>query len=62
MMEFIIILLRNLLQIRAADISSDDTHNHFLVAMIKEDMMGPLFYMVQTEKGELMERIYILLL
>lgn len=51
MMEFIIILIRNLLQIRTQDVGSDDVHSHFLLAMIKEDLLGPLFYILQMEKG-----------
>lgn len=35
MMEFIIILIRNLLQIRTQEVGSDDVHSHFLLAMIK---------------------------
>lgn len=57
MMEFIVILLRNLLQYRNSDMGSDELHSHFLVAMLKEDMIGPLFFLIQMEKGELMGRI-----
>lgn len=62
MMEFIIILLRNLLQFRSSDVGSDELHSHFLLAILKEDMIGPLFYLIQMEKGELMNRIEIPLL
>lgn len=48
MMEFIIILIRNLLQIRSEDVATDSLHSHFLLAMVKEDMMGPLFYLLQN--------------
>lgn len=51
MMEFIIILIRNLLQIRKEDVGSDELHSHFLLAMVKEDLLGPLFYILQNEKG-----------
>ena len=50
MMEFIIILLRNLLQFRTTTIGPDEIHSHFLVALLKEDMLGPLFYLIQMEK------------
>lgn len=50
-MEFIIILVRNLLQIKNEEAGSNDLHSHFLLAMVKEDMLGPLFYILQHEKG-----------
>ena len=57
MMTFIIELIRNLLQYRVDDTYQDDLHSHFLVTLLKEDMMGPLLYMIQMEKGELLSRI-----
>ena len=57
MMEFVVILLRNLLQFRTSAVGSDELHSHFLVAMLKEDMIGPLFFLIQMEKGELLSRI-----
>lgn len=51
MMEFIVLLLRNLLQYRTSGVGPDELHSHFLVAMLKEDMIGPLFFLIQMEKG-----------
>ena len=47
MMEFIISILRNLLQFRTDMNHTDELHSHFLVSILKEDMMGPLLYLIQ---------------
>ena len=57
MMDFIISLIRNLLQFRVSEAPHDELHSHFLVGILKEDLMGPLLYLVQMEKGELLSKI-----
>lgn len=61
MMEFIILLLRNLVQIPLSE-KYPDLHNHLLAAFIKEDMFNPLLYILQTDRTALMEKIDIPLL
>lgn len=56
-MEFIINLIRNFLQFRVTDIQRDELHSHFLVTILKEDMMGPLLYLIQMKNEELLMRI-----
>lgn len=61
LMEFIIVLVRNLVQIPNSE-KFPHLHNHFLAAFVKEDMFNPLLYIVQTDRSELMSKIDIPLL
>jgi hypothetical protein len=58
MMEFIIKLVRNLVQIPNSE-KYPNLHNHFLAAFIKEDMFNPLLYIIQTDRSPLMDKIDI---
>ena len=60
-MEFIIVLVRNLVQIPNSE-KFPHLHNHFLAAFVKEDMFNPLLYILQTDRSELMTKIDIPLL
>ena len=48
MQEFIILLLRNLSQI-PNDPENPRLHNHFLAALIKEEIMHPILYILQND-------------
>ena len=48
MLEFIIVLTRNLLQIPDSTTDGEALHNHFLTTMIREEMFNPLLYLVQN--------------
>jgi hypothetical protein len=61
MMEFIVLLLRNLVQVPRSE-QYPDLHSHFLAALIKEDVFNPLLYVLQTDRTALMEKIDIPLL
>jgi hypothetical protein len=56
MLEFIIKLIRNLVQIPNSE-KYPYLHNHFLAAFIKEDMFNPLLYIIQTDRSPLMDKI-----
>ena len=62
MLEFIILLIRNLLQIPDSTTDGEALHNHFLTTMIREEMFNPLLYLVQNEKSEVMEKIDVALM
>lgn len=57
MVEFIITLIRNFLQFRVPDVQQDELHSHFLVAILKEDLMGALLYLLQNEKGRILNQL-----
>ncbi len=62
MLEFIILLIRNLLQIPDSSSDGEALHNHFLTTLIREEMFNPLLYLVQNEKSEVMEKIDVALM
>jgi hypothetical protein len=62
MLEFIILLIRNLLQIPDSKTDNDSLHNHFLATLIREEMFNPLLYLIQNEKGDIINKIDIPLL
>ena len=59
MLEFIIVLIRNLLQVPDASNDNEALHNHFLTTLIREEMFNPLLYLVQNETSKVMEKIDI---
>jgi len=61
MLEFMILLIRNLAQI-PNDETDPNLHNHFLAALLKEDMFDPIFYIIQNDRTALMNKIDIPLL
>ena len=58
MIEFIILLIRNLVQIPNSS-KHPNLHNHFLASFIKEDMFNPILYIIQTDRSQLMGKIDI---
>ena len=58
MMEFIILLIRNIAQIGGKD-GNADLHSHFLTTFLKEDMFNPLLYIIQSDKSSLIQKIDI---
>lgn len=61
MQEFIILLLRNLAQIPNSE-KHPNLHNHFLAALIKEDIMNPILYILQKDFSSFRAKIDIPLL
>jgi hypothetical protein len=61
MQEYIIMLLRNLAQI-PNDPENPRLHNHFLAALIKEEIMHPILYILQNDFSALRQVIAIPLL
>ena len=50
MQEFIITLLRNIVQIPQKADENPRLNNYFLAEMIKEDIMIPIFYILQNDQ------------
>lgn len=56
-----ILLIRNLAQIPSGE-SDPQLHNHFLAALLKEDMFDPIFYIIQNDRTPIIQKIDIPLL
>ena len=50
MQEFIITLLRNIVQIPQKAEENPRLNNYFIAEMIKEDIMIPIFYILQNDQ------------
>ena len=61
MLQFIILLIRNLAQIPSGE-ADPNLHNHFLAALLKEDMFDPIFYIIQNDRTAVMGKIDIAIL
>ena len=61
MLEFIIQLLRNLAQIPNSE-ESPRLHNHFLAALLKEELIHPILYILQNDFSVFRQKIDIPLL
>jgi hypothetical protein len=55
------LLIRNLAQIPSGE-ADPNLHNHFLAALLKEDMFDPIFYIIQNDRTAVMGKIDIAIL
>lgn len=62
MLEFSIILIRNLLAVKEKD-GDENTHFRFIMAMVKEEIFNPILYLIQLKDApELLRKLDIVLL